>query len=87
MDKLSLNFRQIFSSKRLCSDSISYQLKLKVTVEGHEFEPLLCVRFISKFKAIVKGFSLEYVLKKVIRWKQIMLQRTETRVCKLSGPV
>ena len=28
----------------------------------------------------------EYVLKKVIIWKQRMLQRTETRVCKFSGP-
>ena len=28
----------------------------------------------------------EYVLKKVILWKQRMHQRTETRVCKFSGP-
>ena len=29
---------------------------------------------------------VQYVLKNVILWKQRMHQRTETRVCKFSGP-
>ena len=30
--------------------------------------------------------EVKYVLKKVILWKQTLHQRTETRVCKFSGP-
>ena len=35
----SLNFGQMFTSVGQYAESIALRLKVKVTVEGHEFEP------------------------------------------------
>ena len=54
--------------------------KIYTTVKGREMS------YRRHTVPIISCSEVKYVLKKVILWKQRMHRRTETRVCKFSGP-